>query len=308
MKALLILPAERPALSALAQRRPLAALPFLGQSIVEYWLQHLAARGARHVIVLAADRRGVISALVDDGARWGLEVDVVQSKCEFTLAEAREYFREMEDDEPWLDAPLDIITADTLPGLSSHQPMESYVEWFRAACAWMPHALTPDRVGLRELRPGVWLGFHARVSPDAQIEGPCWIGDDVRVGPGAIIGPNTILENRVYVEAGAHLHDCIVGPDTFVGGMTELGHSIAWGDLLIDWRTGSNIHVREDFLLCSLEQPPPHIAASRWLRRNAGQLTRAIAGQVTTFWRRTPERAPSPPAGAPRPEGSRSTI
>lgn len=301
MKALLICPAERPALTALAQRQPLAALPVLGLSLVEYWLQHFAALGATQVTVLASDRPGTIAALVGDGARWGLEVEVVPVRREPSCAEARAEYCDS-DDGPWLAAPHDVVAADFLPGLPGSRLFGSYADLFATALAWMPHARTPDRVGLRELRPGVRVGFHARISPAARIEAPCWIGDDVFVGAGAVIGPHSILENRVLVEAGAQVHDSMIGPDTFVGGISEVAHSLAWGHLLIDWRSDSVLRVQDDFLLGSLERMPVSFTPRKPLHEKTGALTRVFSSPFAGLMRG------STPATAPRPAGTRSLI
>src|SRR5690349_17544325 len=89
MEAILICPAERPALAKLAGVAPLANLPILGQTLVECWLEHLATLGARDVRVLAADRPQQVRARVGDGARWGLRVEVLPEVRELTVAEAR---------------------------------------------------------------------------------------------------------------------------------------------------------------------------------------------------------------------------
>jgi len=56
MKAVLICPGERPAVSALAQSAPLALAPILGKTLLDYWLDHLVDRGVRHVYLLVSDR------------------------------------------------------------------------------------------------------------------------------------------------------------------------------------------------------------------------------------------------------------
>lgn len=293
MKALLICPAERPGVATLAPRRPLAALPLLGLSVVEHWLQHFALHGASHVTILAPDRPNEIAALVDDGTRWGLEAEIVPVADEPRPDEARARHRGRSAD--WLPAPLDVVVADRLPALPNHRPFYSLADFFATARDLIPHALTPDRVGLHEVRPGVWFGFHARVAPTAQLRPPCWIGDDTYVGPGAIIGPNAVLESRVLVEEGAHVFDSIVGPDTFVGGVTEIAHSLACGSQLIDWRTGSSVRVAEDFLLCSLEKTGHPLSPAAWARAKAGTLSRALALPVNGLLRRARSSLSAPP-------------
>lgn len=304
MKSLLICPAERPGVATLAPRRALAALPFLGRSLVEHWLQHLALHGATRVTILAADRPHEIAAAVDDGARWGLEVEVVPVDAEPPADVAR--VRHRGNDSGWLAAPLDVVVADRPPALPEHRPLASLADFFSTVRDLIPHALTPDRVGVREIRPGVWLGLRARVAPDAQLRGPCWIGDDTYVGSGAVIGPNAILENRVLVEDGAQVFDSIVGPDTFVGGVTEVAHSIAWGPQLIDWLTGSQLRIAEEFLLCSLERSSRTRSPAEWARAKAGSLSRALTEPVNSLLRRarTTLAAPPPPP-APRAADSR---
>lgn len=303
MKALLICPAERPGVATLVQRRTPAALPFLGLSLVEHWLQHFALLGARRVTILAPDRANEIVTLVADGARWGLAVEVVPVEGEPPSDVARARHRGSDTD--WLPAPFDVVVADRLPALPDHRPLASLADFFAATRDLMPHALTPDRVGLREVQPGIWVGLRARVAPDAQLHAPCWIGDDTYVGPGAIIGPNAILENRVLVEDGAHVFDSIVGPDTFVGGVTEIAHSIAWGSQLTDWLAGSTVRVAEAFLLCSLEKSPRRLSPGTWARTKAATLTRAFTVPVSGLLNRARSSLAPPPPQTPRAANSR---
>ena len=58
----------------------------------------------------------------------------------------------------------------------------------------------------REVRPGIWLGLNTSIAwDDVHIEGPVYIGSNVRIEPGAsIIGPAWIGHGSV-VRAGAHI-------------------------------------------------------------------------------------------------------
>ena len=56
-----------------------------------------------------------------------------------------------------------------------------------------------DRIGLRETRPGVWVGMRSRIAGDAELLAPCWIGENVLVGSGATLGPGAVVENGVVV-------------------------------------------------------------------------------------------------------------
>src|SRR5215475_11322294 len=88
MKVLLICPSNRTSAPLLAESTPLAARPLLGQSVLEYWLAHIACSGAKEALVLADDRPDYIRAIAGTGARWGLSVTVIEESRELTPAQA----------------------------------------------------------------------------------------------------------------------------------------------------------------------------------------------------------------------------
>src|SRR5438132_1635125 len=181
MKALLICPADRQGVAALAESAPLCNLPVLGKSLVEYWLEHLVTLGATHVCILASDRPEQVRALVGNGARWGLSVAVHPELRELTASEARTKYR-LEDPSAWLAAPNDTQVMDHLPAAPELPLLDSYADLVAALGAWMPQAVTPERIGMHELKPGVWVGMHVHISPNAELLAPCWLGDHVYVG------------------------------------------------------------------------------------------------------------------------------
>jgi NDP-sugar pyrophosphorylase family protein len=262
MKAILICPGYRPAMAPLAESAPLAAVPLLGESLLVYWLVHLAARGTREVTVLACDRPAVIRQIAGTGARWGLHVRVVAEMHELTVAEARA--RHGAGGE-------EVVLADHLPGLPGIRLCESHADWFAGTQAWLDRAVTPDRTGVREVTPGIRVGWQSRIPADAVLHAPCWIGEKVRLGRGVTIGPNTIIEDRAIIGDGADVVRSVIGTETFVGEDTEVTDSLAFGDLLINWRSGSCLRVPDEFLLCSLRRPQRD--STEWFRRVAQALT-----------------------------------
>jgi hypothetical protein len=267
MKTVLICPAFRPAVAQLAEAVPLAIVPILGENLANYWLEHVAALGARQVIVIAADRPELVRAAVGDGRRWGVHIEFVGAHAEIAATEAAARYRAGQTDG-WLPAPHAVVVMDHLPGCAELPLFDSYAGWFRALHAWMPRALTPARVRVSELRPGVWVGSGARIAPAAELRGPCWIGEGVTIGAGAVIGPGAIIEERAVIGAGGRVAHSVVGPDTFVGRLTCIADSIAVGSLLINWRNDSVLRVPDSFLLCSLVDMPslvPNTGAARAL-------------------------------------------
>lgn len=276
MKALLICPAERIEVAAFAESTPLANLVIFGKSLVEHWLEHLVMAGAKEVFILASDRPEQVRTLVRDGARWGIRVEIFPETRELTTAEARAKYHvsQAKDDPGWLPVPQDVTLMDHLPGLSEFPLFTSSADWFKALTQWLPRAATtPDRIGIHEIKPGVWVGLHARISPEAELHAPCWIGENVSIGAGAIIGPEAVLENNSFIERGAEISRGVVGAETFVGELAELRDSLALGRTLVNWKLGSTVKVPENFLLGSLTRRESVFQSINFLGRLVAALT-----------------------------------
>ena len=128
-------------------------------------------------------------------------MEVVTEDAELKPVEARAKYRSAPAAD-WPAEPDDVTVMDSLPGAPDQPLFRGYAELFAVVQHWLPQAASaPDRVGLRKLRPGVWVGLHSRVSSDAELRGPCWIGENVLVGPRAIVGPAAIVENGTVLAA-----------------------------------------------------------------------------------------------------------
>lgn len=254
MKAILICPDQRPEIASLSEHMPLSNLPILGKPLLEYWIEHLVQRNVREILILATDRPEQVRALVGNGCRWGIEVVVLPEIRELTIAEARKRYGEPgEVENPGL-----IALIDCLPDRLDFPLFNRYADWMAVSETVLPRAATANRIGVHEIKPGVWVGLRASVSPGAELHAPCWIGEDVFVGNKAVIGPMTILEQGAFVERGAAIAHSVIGPDTFVGEDTELQNSIAFGDTLINWKLNSAVKISDAFLLSSIK--PDHSA------------------------------------------------
>jgi NDP-sugar pyrophosphorylase family protein len=274
MKTILICPGYRPGIKHLTELAPLATVPLLGESLVVYWLVHLASLGAKEVTICASDRPWAVREIVGTGSRWGIRVRVSVEMYELTVAEARARHG---GGEGWLSQPHDVVMADHLPGLPAHRLGESYADWYAAVHAWCDRAVTPDRTGMKEVAPGIRVGWQTVIPADAQLVAPCWIGEKVRIGAGAIIGPDAVVEDRSLVGDGAEVVRSIVGPETMVGENTEVADSLAFGNSLINWQDGSCLQVPDELLLCSLREQTD---STEWFRRVAQTLTGSNAPMV----------------------------
>jgi NDP-sugar pyrophosphorylase family protein len=250
-KALLICPAPSPGLRVLAENGPLATVPLMGQGIVEYWLSHLACSGVKEVAVLSHDQTEGLQAIVENGARWGLKVQVIEESRELLPAQARAAYEHCL--EP--DAPKEAVAImDHFPGEKT-PIFTTFQQFFQGMLEWMPRALTPDRVGALETKPGVWVGLNSNIAPDAELHAPCWIGKNAFIGPQTVIGAGTIIEDGVFIEGASSLSHSRVGPYTFVGKCSEISGSMAEGDTLINLQSGAMVKIPDKFVLCALREP-----------------------------------------------------
>lgn len=278
MNALLICPAARPAVAWLNRSTPLAALPLLGHSLVEYWLSYVAARRIRKVLVLSSDRSAQIHHLAGNGVRWGISAQVKTEPSELTPALA--LLKHAVSLNGFSEPPL----ATLLDHLPEQAPLfTSYRDWFYGLHQWMPKARTPDRVGVHEPRPGVWVCLPSHVSARAELRPPCWIGKHVIVGKGAVVGPNAIVEDGSFIEPQARVAESWIGPDTLVGQPAELIGMLAWADSLLDWKTGTATPVQDEVLLSPLR---PHVVPREPTPfESSDPLVLEAKNQVRWFWR-----------------------
>lgn len=268
MKVLLICPADRPTVSCLAENAPLALTPLLGRSVLEYWIESLVPLGVTEVLVLASDRPHEIRRALGQGARWGIQVTVLPQNRELSVAEARRLYREAGDTN-WLPG-QDVILAEYLPGHPEQLLFESYAGWFAAIQGFLPHAVTPGRIGVKEVQPGIWVGLHTHVAEGAQLHAPCWIGENVVIAENTSIGPGAVIENHAVIERGVQIRHSTVGLDTFVGRNICLQNSLAHGSVVVNWENDSCLQVPDDFLLCSLTE-------RRAARQGSGVVGRTLA-------------------------------
>ena len=248
MNSILISPNQVNGTSVLAETTPLVTLPVLGDRFISYWFEHLGRQGvteARFITMEEPERLEEVPALA---GRWGVRVEICHEERDLTSEEVREKYSGPANG----DTTLDLIEVDHLPGLPEHKIFESNGALFRGICFWLPQVTQSHRIGLREIQPGVWAGRRVRISPSAKLHAPCWLGDNVQIGRNAVIGPFAFLEDQVVADESCEVLHSWVGPDTFLGSLTRVESSLAWGSLLIDWKTGSHTLVPDRFLMCSL--------------------------------------------------------
>ena len=78
----------------------------------------------------------------------------------------------------------------------------------------------------QELKPGVWVGKHARIHRNATIEGPTFIGDQAKVGAGTFLSGCSTLEHHCRVDQRTLVDNSTVLPYSYVGESLNLVQSV----------------------------------------------------------------------------------
>ncbi|MEI7730741.1 MAG: hypothetical protein WCO56_14300 [Verrucomicrobiota bacterium] len=269
-RATLLCPTDQSVLPTLSRQCPLPLLPALGDTLLGHAIAFLAAQGVREICIVASDRTDQIRAAVGRGERWGVKLEVTSSPRDPVAQDAS-------------TAPL-VLLLDRLPQVPEQPLWTSYSAWFDALLTLMP-LVARERVGMREIMPNVFVGLRSQIAGDAKLIGPCWIGANANIGARTVIGPNAIIEDGVVLDESAEVVHSIIGPQTYVGIMTEVRHSFAWGRNLTNLRNGSQIEIVDRFLLDDLANSASRQSSGQpgWMAKVLRRLRRAISAPFNGF-------------------------
>lgn len=260
--------------------RPLALWPVLGRTLLDLWLEHLAAAGVTRATILVADRPHEIRHAVDQGGRWGLSVTVISVKREPSVEETRLRFTGKDT----AGRAPNIITLDTLPSMP-HKPLwESSSALFDIMLGTLRGTPPESHLTMREIAPEVHVSTRAQISATAKIEGPVWIGPQVIVGDHAQILAGSVIEEAAYIDHHAIVSESWVGPGTYVGALTNVQNSFAWGGGIENWQRASFLEVTDDFLLTNLNHKPFGGVRSGWLTRIAALLLMLLTSPLALLY------------------------
>jgi NDP-sugar pyrophosphorylase family protein len=131
----------------------------------------------------------------------------------------------------------------------------------------------------RETAPGVKLGYHSTLSPDAIKAVPVLVGSRCRIAKDADLSGYVVVSDDVVVDSRALLRSAVIMPHTYVGELVELDHAIVAGNRLIHVDTGVVTTVTDSFLLATIH--PENIAARL---RNFADRVIAVILLVATVW------------------------
>ena len=123
-----------------------------------------------------------------------------------------------------------------------------------------------------EVEEAVWLGRNVSLHPTARLVPPLYIGENCRIARGVQIGPNAVVGHNCVLDEKSTVSRAVVFSGSYVGEALELSDAIVDKNCLINVRVGSEITIREDFILGSL--------AEKQLRRGWNRIVSQLAGIV----------------------------
>lgn len=128
---------------------------------------------------------------------------------------------------------------------------------------------------VRYVRPGfgggdgAYIGSNVIIPLSVELRPPLIIGNDCRIHPMAVIGPNAVIGNGVIVDRQTELSGSVVMDDTYLGRNLEIKDRVVNGTRLIAPADGAVIDIADPWLLAALTTP---FRASDVLRAMGGWL------------------------------------
>jgi len=91
------------------------------------------------------------------------------------------------------------------------------IEEYMRACFDALEGKVDMQIGDPGARPGLWCGPGAATSPAATINGPVYIGHDVKIAAGVVIDGPAVIGDNSSVEARAHIARSVLQGSCYVG-------------------------------------------------------------------------------------------
>jgi mannose-1-phosphate guanylyltransferase/phosphomannomutase len=121
--------------------------------------------------------------------------------------------------------------------LESGRPLYGYVadgnwtdvgdigEYMRASGDVLHHRVHTDELG-KHIGGDVWVGEHVEIAPDAQLYGPIYLGNEVKIKGGVIIHGPTVIRDYTIVDNRVHIDRSIIWRNSYIGEGAEIRGAI----------------------------------------------------------------------------------
>ena len=101
----------------------------------------------------------------------------------------------------------------------------------------------------REVKPGVWVGEHARIHRTARVLAPAFVGTHAKLRAASVVTRCSVVEHHAEVDCGTVLEDTTVLPYTYVGAGLDASHAVAGFGRLVHLRRDTEVEIADTRLL-----------------------------------------------------------
>lgn len=108
----------------------------------------------------------------------------------------------------------------------------------------------------REVEPGVWLSRNVVLHPRARVVAPVHLGENVRVGAGTQVGPHAVVGHDSILDERCRVESAVVAPGSYVGEALDLVGVLVDRNLLVSAEHGVATTVTDRFILGSMTARP----------------------------------------------------
>ncbi len=101
----------------------------------------------------------------------------------------------------------------------------------------------------REIKPGVWVGEHARIHRSARVLAPAFVGMRAKLRAASVVTRCSVVEHHAEVDCGTVLEDTTVLPYTYVGAGLDASHAVAGFGRIVHLRRDAEVEIADSRLL-----------------------------------------------------------
>lgn len=298
-----------PELFPLMGELPVAQLPLLGKTIIEYHLELVGPVSEPHKFwILGGNYQDSLQTLLGDGTRWGVDLaykKTLSRKQDFPLLvlpcdrlssfDMRLFLQHIQeqpeesavgliDGTPavyWIvhqDEWREVVSGELgIIGIRIELPFSASIEidsiraFYDANMGLLRGDFMHVNVGAYRKSEFLLLASRAQVSPSAQHKGLAYVGTASRIGNNVMMSGQCIVGQHVLVDDHAMLEDCVILPNSYVGNWVSVRNAVVSGSLV--WRidTGVCLSINERFLLSQLP-----VGEGNWLSRCLGRIRKIL--------------------------------
>lgn len=107
-----------------------------------------------------------------------------------------------------------------------------------------------------QIKPGIWVGEHARVHKRARLLAPCFVGTNSKIRASAVLTRGSVIEHHTVIDCGTVVENSSILPMTVVGAGLDVAHSVVGFRHIWHLRRDAEVEISDDQLIGALRSAP----------------------------------------------------